>query len=43
MSKMSELSALRDRGLTSDELESLYDIQREDRADRIRKDKQEEE
>lgn len=31
------------RRLTSDELESLYDIQREDLAERQRKDKQEEE
>jgi len=43
MSKMAELSALRDQGLTSPELESLYDIQREDRAERVLKDKQEEE
>jgi len=43
MSKMAELSALRDQGLMSPELESLLDIQREDREDRIRQDKLEEE
>jgi hypothetical protein len=40
MSKMAELSALRDQGLMNDsDYEKLCDIQREDRGDRVRYDK----